>query len=115
VWDFRFSRWWVRRWLSSGMLRYIVWWKFTDVSEVLAASIIRAMNTPCMRNWFEKWEPVGQGRTLAGPVGKRVRIMWEQGGQWEKGKPQSGQTNVPLGPQGYMQHLLAKVADTTKE
>jgi hypothetical protein len=30
------------RWLSSGLLRRVVWWKFTDVSEVLAASIIRA-------------------------------------------------------------------------
>jgi hypothetical protein len=30
--------------LSSGMLRRIVWQKFTDVSEMLAASIIRAMN-----------------------------------------------------------------------
>jgi hypothetical protein len=25
------------------MLRRVIWWKFTDVSEVLAASIIRAM------------------------------------------------------------------------
>jgi hypothetical protein len=25
------------------MLRRIVWWKFTDVSEVLAVSIIRAI------------------------------------------------------------------------
>jgi hypothetical protein len=29
--------------LSPGMLRRVVWLKFTDVSEVLAASIIRAM------------------------------------------------------------------------
>jgi hypothetical protein len=28
------------------LLRRIVWWKFTDVSEVLAASIIRAMKPP---------------------------------------------------------------------
>jgi hypothetical protein len=33
-----------RRWLSSGLLRRAVWWKFTDVSEDLAAAIIRAMN-----------------------------------------------------------------------
>jgi hypothetical protein len=26
------------RWLSSGLLRRVVWWKFTDVLEVLAAS-----------------------------------------------------------------------------
>jgi hypothetical protein len=31
------------RWLFSGMLRRVVWEKFTDVSEVLAESIIRAM------------------------------------------------------------------------
>jgi hypothetical protein len=30
------------RWLSSGLLRCVVWY-FTDVSEVLAASIIRAI------------------------------------------------------------------------
>jgi hypothetical protein len=29
--------------LSSGMLRRVVWQKFTDVSEVLAASIIKAI------------------------------------------------------------------------
>jgi hypothetical protein len=27
-------------WLSSGMLHHVVWWKFTNVSEVLTASII---------------------------------------------------------------------------
>jgi hypothetical protein len=30
----------LRRWLSSGVQRRVVWWKFTNVSEVLAASII---------------------------------------------------------------------------
>jgi hypothetical protein len=29
--------------MSSGLLRRVVWYKFTDVSEVLPASIIRAM------------------------------------------------------------------------
>jgi hypothetical protein len=29
--------------VSSGMLRRVVWQKFTDVSEVLAASIIIAL------------------------------------------------------------------------
>jgi hypothetical protein len=29
--------------MSSGMLRRVVWWKFADVSEVLTASIMRAM------------------------------------------------------------------------
>jgi hypothetical protein len=28
------------RFQPSGMLRHVVWWKFTDVSEVLAASVI---------------------------------------------------------------------------
>jgi hypothetical protein len=31
------------KWLSSGMLRRGVWWKLTDVPEVLAASIIRVI------------------------------------------------------------------------
>jgi hypothetical protein len=30
---------------SSGMLRCVVWYKFTDVSEVLTASIIRVMTS----------------------------------------------------------------------
>jgi hypothetical protein len=29
--------------LSSGLLHHVVWKKITDVSEVLAASILRAM------------------------------------------------------------------------
>jgi hypothetical protein len=33
----------IRRWRSSGLLRRVVWYKFTDVSEVLAASIIIAL------------------------------------------------------------------------
>jgi hypothetical protein len=32
-----------RRWLSSGFLRHVVWYKSTEVSEVLAASIISAL------------------------------------------------------------------------
>jgi hypothetical protein len=35
------SKTWERRWLFSGMLRREDWCKFTDVSEVLAASMIR--------------------------------------------------------------------------
>jgi hypothetical protein len=38
-----FSWWQVRRWLSFGLQHSAVWWKFTDVSEVLVASIIRAV------------------------------------------------------------------------
>jgi hypothetical protein len=30
--------------MTSGILRLVVWYKFSDVSEVFAASIIRAMN-----------------------------------------------------------------------
>jgi hypothetical protein len=37
-WDFRFSRRRVWRWLSSGMLRHVVWYIWTDVSEMLTAS-----------------------------------------------------------------------------
>jgi hypothetical protein len=39
LWDFRFSRQRVWRWLPS-VLRRLIWLKFTDVSDVLAASII---------------------------------------------------------------------------
>jgi hypothetical protein len=41
---FRFSWRRVWRWLSSELLRCVVWQKITDVLEVLAASIIRAMS-----------------------------------------------------------------------
>jgi hypothetical protein len=58
---------------------------------LLAASIIRAMGKPRVRNQFEACEPVGHGRTLARPVGKRVKIGRRQGSQWEKGGPQPGQ------------------------
>jgi hypothetical protein len=34
----------LRKQLSSGLLGRVVWLKFTDVSEVLAASIIRVMS-----------------------------------------------------------------------
>jgi hypothetical protein len=37
-----------------------------------------------VRSQFEVWEPVGQGRTLARPVGKRVRIGRGLGNQWER-------------------------------
>jgi hypothetical protein len=50
-WDFRFS--WQQVWrLSSGLLRLVVWKKFTDISEVFAVSIIRVMSKPHTRNWF---------------------------------------------------------------
>jgi hypothetical protein len=42
-WDFRFSRRRVWGWLSSGLLRRVVWYKLADVSEVLTAPIIRAI------------------------------------------------------------------------
>jgi hypothetical protein len=35
MWDFRFSRRRVWRWLSSGLLRRVVWYEFTHVSGVL--------------------------------------------------------------------------------
>jgi hypothetical protein len=43
------------------------------------------------RKRFEIWELVGQGRNLAGPVGKRVRIGRGPRNQLEKGEPQPGQ------------------------
>jgi hypothetical protein len=44
VWDFRYSRRRIWRLLSSGKLRSAVQWKFTDVLEVLTASITRRPN-----------------------------------------------------------------------
>jgi hypothetical protein len=44
-WDFRFSMWWVWRWLSSGLPYRVVSQKFTDVLEMLSASIIRTIST----------------------------------------------------------------------
>jgi hypothetical protein len=44
--DFRFSQRRVWRWLSFGMFNRVVWYKFIDILDVLAASIIRAMNSP---------------------------------------------------------------------
>jgi hypothetical protein len=41
--DFSFSQQWVWRWLSFGMLCDVVWYKFTDISGVLTASIIMVM------------------------------------------------------------------------
>jgi hypothetical protein len=63
----------------------VVWSSFSDVSEVLAASIIRVMSKPRARNRFQIWEPVGQGRTLAGQVGNEVSIGWGQESQQEEG------------------------------
>jgi hypothetical protein len=40
---FKLSRRRALTWPSSGLLRHVVWYKFTDVSEVLAASIIHAV------------------------------------------------------------------------
>jgi hypothetical protein len=34
------------RWLSSGLYRRVVWYKFSDISEVLPASIIRVTHRP---------------------------------------------------------------------
>jgi hypothetical protein len=42
------------KWLSSSLLRRAVWQMFTDVSKVLAASIIRAMCKPHATNRFER-------------------------------------------------------------
>jgi hypothetical protein len=44
--DLGFSRRRVWRWMSSGLLCRVVWQNFTDVSDVLAASIIRTTHLP---------------------------------------------------------------------
>jgi hypothetical protein len=43
-WDFRFSRRRKWRWQPYGMLLRLVWWTFTDFSEVFSASIISLDN-----------------------------------------------------------------------
>jgi hypothetical protein len=40
-WYFNFSWQWVWRWLSCELLHHVVWWKFTEILGVLAASIIK--------------------------------------------------------------------------
>jgi hypothetical protein len=46
MWDFKFSRRWVCSSESSGMYCHVLNWMLTNVSEVLAASIIRAISEP---------------------------------------------------------------------
>jgi hypothetical protein len=52
-WDFRFSRRRVWRLLSSWLFRRVVWYKFTDVSEVLAAYIIRASTSETSVSFYQ--------------------------------------------------------------
>jgi hypothetical protein len=52
-WDFIFSRRRVWRLLSSGVLDRVVSLKLTDVLEMLAASIFRAMSKPRTKKWFK--------------------------------------------------------------
>jgi hypothetical protein len=56
----------------------------TDVSEVLSASINRTMNKPHARKLGKMWEQVGQGRSLAGPMGR------EDSGEDRQGKAAKG-------------------------
>jgi hypothetical protein len=44
LWEFRFSQWRVWRWQPYGKLCRVFSWKFTDVSDVLTTSIIRAIS-----------------------------------------------------------------------
>jgi hypothetical protein len=41
------------RWLLSGMLCHVVWYKLTDVSEVLTASIIRVFSSEMPLNFYQ--------------------------------------------------------------
>jgi hypothetical protein len=49
--------------------------EITNISELLTASIIRAMSNPRAIKWVKIQEQVGQGRSLARPMGK-------EGGLW---------------------------------
>jgi hypothetical protein len=42
-WDFSFSQRRVGKWRSFGLLRRVVWWKLTDVSELFVGSVIKAI------------------------------------------------------------------------
>jgi hypothetical protein len=44
------------KWIPPGMLRYVVWRKLTNVSEMLTASTITAMRKPCVKNLGYLWE-----------------------------------------------------------
>jgi hypothetical protein len=46
----------------------------TDVSEVLTASIIRAMSKPHAEKHLVEYEQAGLGQNLAGPMDEGVRI-----------------------------------------
>jgi hypothetical protein len=53
------------------MLRRVVWWKLTDVSEVLTASIIRAIRKPSAKKWVKKLvKRDQQSRGADGRVGR---------------------------------------------
>jgi hypothetical protein len=83
-------------WLSSGLLRHIVWKKFTNVSEMLAASNIRVMGKLCARNQSEIWEPdkveswphqwgrgfrLGEGKGINGRRADHSLAIREEGGK----------------------------------
>jgi hypothetical protein len=52
----------LRRWLSSELLCHVVWQKFTDISGVLAASVIRVMSCLISVCWLVLvWFQLGSG------------------------------------------------------
>jgi hypothetical protein len=59
---FQFSQQRVWTWLSSGLLRRVVWYKLTDVSKVLAASII--IDRRCLKVTVIKTIPAQKSRML---------------------------------------------------
>jgi hypothetical protein len=56
-----------------------VWYKFSGVSKLPAASTIRVMSKPHIQENGLIWKPVRQRRTLDGQVGKRVRAHEPKG------------------------------------
>jgi hypothetical protein len=74
----------------TASMKMTVFWDVTpcslvevyNVLEVLATSITRAMSKLLARNWFEIWEPVGQGRTLTGE---------EEGDDWVRAREPMGE------------------------
>jgi hypothetical protein len=93
-----YCRWWrykIHYALDLYHLRVLTYKIFatdtSDISDVLTTSIIRTMSKQCTRNWIKIQELVGQGRTLAKPMGKGVGGSSDD--QWE---PEISPSNIPF-------------------
>jgi hypothetical protein len=86
MWDFRFSRRRVWSLESSEMWRRVVTLKWTDVSDVLTASIIRAMNRCFQRTQLGRHSPPFYLRAKTDALSKPLRSI-KNTGQWPSPEP----------------------------